>query len=397
VTPRPLLEGVRVVDFTHVLAGPYATMMLADLGAEVWKIEKPGRGDTTRGTPPFIGGMSHYFSAINWNKKSVGIDIKDPRGRELVLKLVRLADVVIDNFRPATLEGLGLGYSVLRDVNPRIIRCAISGFGQDGPLASNPAFDLIIQAMAGFMSVTGEPDGPPLRTGVSIGDVAAGAFAVAAIGLALYQREQTGLGQEIDISMFDCLVSFLTYYLTFCQATGQEPPRVGSQHLSVVPMGAFRSADGYVAVAAFNQSFWRRMCTALGRDDLAIDPRFATMADRQRHREELTRILAAEFERFPTEEWVRRFHENDVPASPILTIGQVLDHPHTRARGLLKVIQLPEAEVRVAAQPMRFSSAGAMRPSPPPALGADTREVLVNVLGLDEASYTELQSAGVVS
>lgn len=396
MTPQPLLQGIRVLDLTHVLAGPYATMMLADLGAEVWKIEKPGRGDTTRGTPPRIGGMSHYFAAINWNKKGIAIDVKEPRGRQLILDLVRHADVVIDNFRPGTLEDLNLGYPVLRAVNPGIIRCAISGFGQEGPLAKDPAFDLIIQAMAGFMAVTGEPGGPPLRTGVSIGDAAAGAFAVAAIGLALYQRERTGLGQEIDISMFDCLVSFLTYYLTLYQATGKEPARVGSQHASVVPLGAFATADGHVTVAAFNQSFWRRLCAALDRDDLAADPRFATMAERQRHRDELTDILTEVFRGRSTEEWLGRLRANDVPAGPIQTVGQVLGHPHTAARGLLRTVPLPEGEVRVAAQPMRFGAGAPVRVSPPPGLGQHTQAVLTQVLGIDAAGYAELQAAGVV-
>lgn len=393
----PILGGIRVLDLTHVLAGPYATTMLADLGAEVLKIEKPGRGDTTRGTPPFAGDVSHYFAAVNWGKRSVGLDLKHPQGRELFLKLVERADVVIDNFRAGTLEDLDLGYDVLRAANPRIIRCAISGFGQTGPLAHKPAFDAIIQAMSGFMAVTGERGGAPLRCGVSVGDVAAGAFAVAGIALALYERERTGAGQEIDVGMFDSLVSFMSYYLTLYQVNGKEPPRVGSEHASMVPLSSYATKDGYVCIAAFNDSFWKRMCKAIGHEELTTDSRFATVRDRQRNRDACNAALQEIFAERPTAEWVALLEAVDVPVSPILGIGALLEHPHLAARGLLRTIHTPEKDLRVAGQPVRMSAHTSNdRPLCPPELGADTRDVLTSILNISSDEYQRLQTAGAV-
>ncbi len=393
----PILRGVRVIDLTHVLAGPYATTLLADLGAEVLKIEKPERGDTTRGTPPFAGRLSHYFAAVNWGKKSVTLDLKREKGRDLFLRLVEHGDVVIDNFRAGTLEDLHLGYDVLRERNPRIIRCAISGFGQTGPLAQKPAFDAIVQAMSGFMAVTGERGGPPLRCGVSVGDVAAGAFAVAGIALALYQREKTGVGQEIDVGMFDTLVSFMTYYLTLYQVTGKEPPRVGSEHASMVPLGSYATTDGYVVVAAFNDSFWRRMCEGIGHPELTTDPRFATVRDRQRNRDACNSALQTIFELRTTQEWVEQLEALDVPVSPILGIGALLDHPHLAARGLLRTIAGDETRLRVAGQPLHMSTHEVQpNPLPPPELGADTEQVLTSLLNLETQEYSRLREAGIV-
>lgn len=395
--PMRILQGVRVLDLTHVLAGPYASMLLADMGAEVLKIEKPGRGDTTRGTPPSAGDVSHYFAAVNWGKRSVAVDLKHEEGRALFLRLVEHADVVLDNFRAGTLEGLGLGYDVLRARNPRIIRCAISGFGQTGPLAGKPAFDAIVQAMSGFMAVTGERGGPPLRSGVSVGDVSAGAFALAGIGLALYHRERTGEGQEIDVSMFDSLVSFMTYYLTLFQITGKEPPRVGSEHASVVPLSSYPTQDGMLVLAAFNDSFWKRMCHAIEHPELIADPRFATVRDRQRNRDECNAVLREIFTGRPTSEWLERLDAVDVPASEILGIGSLLAHPHLAARHLLRTLALPDREVFAAGTPIRMSTHDVVeRPAPPPELGADTEAVLRSLLDLDAEEYQRLRSAGIV-
>lgn len=393
----PILAGIRVLDLTHVLAGPYTTTLLADLGAEVLKIEKPGRGDTTRGTPPFAGEVSHYFAAVNWGKRSVALDLKHPHARELFLKLVERADVVIDNFRAGTLEDLNLGYDVLSETNPRIIRCAISGFGQTGPLAQKPAFDAIVQAMSGFMAVTGERGGNPLRCGVSVGDVGAGAFALAGIALALYHRERTGCGQEIDVGMFDSLVSFMSYYLTLYQVSGKEPPRVGSEHASMVPLASYKTRDGFVCVAAFNDSFWKRMCNAISREDLISDPRFATVRDRQKNRDACNAELAKTFSERPTAEWIKLLEGVDVPVSPIVGIGELLSLPHLGARDLLRTIHTPEKELQVAGQPIRLSAhVYNDEPLGPPALGADTREVLSSILNLDTNEYQRLLAAGAV-
>ena len=393
----PILRGIRVIDLTHILAGPYASTLLADLGAEVLKIEKPDRGDTTRGTPPFAGRLSHYFAAVNWGKRSVALDLKQPEGRDLLLRLVEHGDVVIDNFRAGTLEDLGLGYDVLSERNPRIIRCAISGFGQTGPLAEKPAFDAIVQAMSGFMAVTGERGGPPLRCGVSVGDVAAGAFAVAGIALALYHREKTGVGQEVDVGMFDALVSFMTYYLTLYQVTGKEPPRVGSEHASMVPLASYATDDGYVVVAAFNDSFWKRMCEGIGHPELTADPRFTTVHDRQVNRDECNAALQTIFAQRSTREWVELLEKLDVPVSPILGIGALLEHPHTAARGLLRTIAGDGTPLRVAGQPLHMSTHEALPdPLPPPELGADTEHVLRSLLNIAPQEYSRLLGAGIV-
>lgn len=391
------LAGIRVVDLTHVLAGPYCTMMLADLGAEVYKIEKPGRGDTTRGTPPFFGEWSHYFVAVNRNKVSVGLDIKQPEGKRVLLRMIEQSDVVVNNFRPGVLDGQGLGYADLAAVNPRIINCSISGFGQYGSLAQKTAFDLIAQAMSGFMSVIGEPGGPPLRCGVSLGDVVASTFALAAIMTALYDRERTGRGQDIDISMLDCLVSYLTYYVTLAQATGQAPPPVGSQHATVVPMGAYRTRDGYLAIAAFNQGFWLSMCDAISRPELKDDPRFRTMRDRQRHRDELMAILYAVIAQETSAYWEQRFAEFDVPCGPILTIPEVIALPHLEERGMLAELALGERRVKVAAQPMKFSGLASQLRQLPPVQGAATREALCVQFGLEEQEYAALRERGILS
>jgi CoA:oxalate CoA-transferase len=393
----PILRGVRVLDLTHVLAGPYATMLLADLGADVIKVEKPGRGDTTRGTPPFAGDLSHYFAAVNWGKRSVAIDLKRSEGRALLLRLVERTDIVVDNFRPGTMEALDLGYDVLRGVNARIIRCTISGFGQTGPLSKKPAFDAIVQAMSGFMAVTGERGGAPLRCGVSVGDVAAGAFAVAGIALALYRREQTGVGQEIDVAMFDSLVSFMTYYLTLYQVSGEEPPRVGSEHASMVPLASYPTKDGYVVIAAFNDSFWKRMCEAIGHRELTVDARFQTVSDRQRNRDACNAALRAIFATRPTQEWVDLLESVDVPVSSILGIGALLAHPHLAARDLLRTLARPDADLKVAGQPLKMSDhQNAGPPLGPPELGQDTRSILSSLLDVDEQEYQRLQGAGIV-
>jgi len=393
----PILRGIRVIDLTHVLAGPYATTLLADFGAEVLKIEKPERGDTTRGTPPFAGKLSHYFAAVNWGKRSVALDLKREEARDVFLRLVEQADVVVDNFRAGTLEDLGLGYDVLRARNPRIIRCAISGFGQTGPLAEKPAFDAIVQAMSGVMAVTGEHGGAPLRCGVSVGDVAAGAFAVAGIALALYHREKTGLGQEIDVGMFDTLVSFMSYYLTLYQVTGKEPPRLGSEHASMVPLASYATSDGYVVVAAFNDAFWRRLCEGIGRPELTADPRFATVRDRQHNRAACNAALQAVFELRTTDEWIERLEALDVPVSPILGIGELLEHPHLAARGLMRTIDGGGTQLRVAGQPLHMSLHETQpHPLPPPELGADTEQVLKSLLNLQQQEYARLRSAGII-
>lgn len=392
-----MFQGIRVLDFTHVLSGPYAAMLLGDLGAEVWKIEKPARGDTTRGTPPFINGVSHYFFSVNRQKKSVAVDVKTDAGRQLILDLLPHVDVVLNNFRPGVMEGLGLGYPDLQARNPRIISCSISGFGQTGPLRDRTAFDLITQAMSGFMSVTGEKGRPPIRTGVSIGDVTAGVFAVAAVSAALYRREREGVGANIDVSMLDSLISLLTYYVPLSAATGRAPEPEGSMHASVVPMGAFPTEDGFIAIAAFNQQFWRSLCVALDHPEWMEDPRFDTLAHRRAYRDELMPMIKAITSTATTAEWAKRFEARDVPYGPIQTIPEVLEHPQVQDRNMILRLSHPEAgEVPVANHPFHISALNNAPPLLPPSLGADTAAVLTSVLGLSAHQLSQLASEGVI-
>ena len=399
-TPQGPLAGIRVLDFTHVLSGPFATMLLADLGADVVKVERPGRGDTTRGTPPDVHGISHYFVAVNHSKRGIGIDMQHAQGQALLLQLAATADVVINNFRPGVLDEHGLGAEALSARNPRLIQCSISGFGQSGSYAPRASFDLITQAMTGVMSVTGEPDGPPLRCGLSIGDMVAGLYAVQAITTALYERERTGRGQVLDVSMFDCLFSFLSYYLTLPQATGKPPEPAGSMHASVVPMGAFQTQDGHIAVAAFNQRFWLGLCTAVGRPDLANDPRYASLRERQRHRDVLMAELSALFATQTSQYWSARLDAHDVPNGPVLDVLSLLKHPWVEERRLLRPVATPDGSpVQVSRQPVVYGSEPpVVEPAiPPPVLGQHTDAVLRQWLALPEADILALRQSGAIA
>ena len=395
------LKGLKVLDLSHVLAGPYLTMMLGDFGAEVIKIEKPGRGDTTRGTTPFIEGRSHYFSAVNRNKYSLTIDLKKEKGRELFLELVKKADIVVNNFRPGVLDNLNLGYQKLKEVNPGIINCNISGFGITGHLKEKTSFDLITQALSGFMSVTGEYGGAPARCGVSIGDVAASTFALAAIMMSLYRRVKTGEGDNIDISMLDCLVSYLTYFLPFYQATGIIPGPVGSMHASVVPMGAYMAKDGYIAIAAFNQKFWINLCKALNKEEWISDPKFSKLKDRQKNRDELMDLIRAEVGKYTREELGRTFDEKEVPYGSVLNMAEVIEFPLLKERNMMLTIKYPDSEIEVvvANQPIKFGSfegksTGVWKN--PPKMGADNQLILQNLLGYSKDEIDKLTKEQII-
>lgn len=392
-----MLGNIRVLDFTHVLSGPYATMLLGDMGAEVWKVEKPGRGDTTRGTPPFINGVSHYFLAVNRNKKSVAIDLKQAEGIELIKALVRSVDVVVNNFRPGVMEQLGIGFEALSAYNPTLIYCTISGFGETGPLREKTSFDLITQAMSGFMSVTGEPGGPPLRTGVSIGDVVSGAFAVSAIATALYRREREGVGARLDIGMMDSLVSLLTYYIPLTQARGTSPGPEGSMHATVVPMGAFAASDGYITIAAFNQRFWKNLCRAVDHEEWVEDPRFATLSARQKHRDELIALIGTVIREKTMAHWAQLFDKYDVPSGPVLTMDQVMNLDQVQVRQNIRQMEHPDAgPIALANNPYHLDSPDGGPWTPAPRLGQDTDAVLAGVLGLTVQEIEALRQRGVL-
>ena len=393
--PGPL-DGLLIADLTRALAGPYCTMMLADLGARVIKVEAPDGGDDTRGWgPPFIGGESAYFICINRNKESFTLNLKDARGRELLWRLLARADVLVEIFRPGTIDRLGFGYRTVRARLPRLVYCSISGFGQTGPYRERPAYDLIVQGMGGLMAITGEPDGNPMRVGVAVADICAGMFSAYGILAALRARDRTGQGQWVDAAMLDGQVAWMTYMAANYFATGDNPPRVGSAHTNLVPYQPFATKDGYVTVTVGSEGLWRRFCRAL-EVPFVDDPRFATNAARVEHRRELLNALDPVFRSRTTAEWLARLLEAGVPAGPISRIDEVMTDPQVLHREMVVDVDHPRAgRVRVNGVPLKFSDTpGAVR-TPPPTLGQHTASVL-SELGCAAAQVESLRAAGVV-
>ena len=374
------LANIKVLDLTQALSGPFASQLLADLGADVVKVESTAHSDNTRGVHPFIDDVSHYFVAINHDKRSLSLDLKQADGRELLLRLVEKADVILSNYRAGALDALGLGCDVLTARNPRLIQCLISGFGQsEGMYRRKSAFDATMQAMTGFMSVTCEPEGGPLRCGVSIGDIIPAVFAVQAITTALYSRERTGKGQVLDVAMFDCLFSSLSYYITLTQATGKAPAPSGAMHASVAPMGRFETQDGWVMIAAFTEGFWRNLCRALDLVHFIEDPRFITMKERLANRDVLMTELQRVFKTRTRDEWMTILDKHDVPNSPVLSILDVLNHPLVQERHLLRPQPTPGGgTIQVSRHPVVYGSQlpDVQPASPAPALGEHSAEVV---------------------
>ncbi|MBX5464745.1 MAG: CoA transferase [Clostridia bacterium] len=394
---RPPLEGVRVLDFSRILSGPYCSMMLADWGADVVKVERPGSGDDTRQWgPPFLGGESAYFLSVNRNKRSLALDLSLPEGRRVVYRLAERADVVIENFRPGTADRLGIGYRQLRQFNPRLVYCSISGFGQTGPDRDRPGFDAVAQAMSGMMSLTGEPGGEPTKHGMSVADLAAGMWAAFAIVVALYERQRSGEGQYLDVSLLDGQIAWLTYAAGAYFATGRDPERLGSAHPTIVPYQPFATTDGHIMVAVGNDRLWRAFCEAAELPELAADPRFATNPARVEHRAELVPILAARLATRSSAEWTERFDRAGVPSGPILGVGEALAHPQVRAREMVVEVEHPVAgRLRMTGLPVKFSRTPGRIALAPPLLGQQTREILREA-GFDEAEMERLQEAGAI-
>ena len=391
------LNGIRVLDLTRVLAGPFATMLLADLGADVVKVERPGDGDETRHLPPFADGESHYFVSVNRNKRGVVVDLKQSAGRDLALELARVSDVVVENFRPGVTARLGLDYESVRRVNQEIVYCSISAFGQTGPLAERSAFDVAMQAMGGAMSVTGEPDGPPLRSGLPLADLGSGLFAAIGILAAVVEKQRTGRGQLVDVAMFDAMAGLLTQHAGRYFMTGESTDRVGNSHPAVAPYGSFPAADGDIVIANLGERFWPKIARALGRPELADDARFPTNAVRLRHRDELDALIAAETRRRPVAEWEAVFEAHDVPHAPVLSVGQVLEHPQALARGLVtEVVHARLGRMRTTGRPINLPAHPDARPGPAPVLGQHTDEVLRELLGCSDEQIAAWREAGVV-
>ena len=394
--PGPL-DGVRVLDLTRVLAGPYCTMFLGDLGAEVVKVEQPGVGDDTRGWgPPFAGGESAYFLCVNRNKKSIAIDLKSTEGIAVLRRLAAAADVLIENFRPGTMERLGLGEKELRASNSGLIYASLSGFGADGPMSDVPGYDLIVQAWGGLMSITGTPDGEPTKVGVAIIDLVAGLMLGKSIAAALFAREKLGVGQKIDTSLLEaevaCLINVGSNYLI----EGKIPGRWGNAHSSIVPYQSFKTADGYLVIGVASEAIWRRFCQAIGRAQLADDARFAKNANRVANRATLISILAELFLTSDSETWLRLLNHAEVPCAPVQTIDQVFNAPQVRHREMLVEVPHPTAgPVRMAGIPVKFSATPASVRLPPPLLGQHTEEVLSSWLGMEQEEIAKLKRKGV--
>ena len=395
--PGPL-AGIRVLDFTRVLAGPSASLALADLGAEIIKVEPPGDGDETRTFPPFRDGESHYFVAINRGKKSIVIDLKSEEGVQLAKDLAAKCDIVVENYRPGVMDRLGLGYTALSAINPGLIYCAISGFGMTGPLRDRPSFDIVLQALSGALSVNGDPDGLPTKLGIPLGDLVGGINAPIAILAALHERHATGRGRLIDISLLDGLIGMLGYLAQLAFFTGEDPKRQGSQHPNLVPYGIFPAKDGSIVAACLTNSFWGRICNALAMPEYADDPRYDSLEKRRDAREEVNELVASRTREHTIDELSAAFEAHHVAYAPILGITAALAQPQAAARNLVVETEHQVlGAIPIVNRPFRFPGAEQDVPEAPPVLGQHTDDILGDVLGLAPERIAALRAAGVVA
>ena len=398
MTDKTALEGVKVLDLTQIMAGPYCTMMLADMGADVVKVEKPNGGDDTRRMgPPFIEGESAAFLGINRNKRSIVVDLRSDEGREIVLDMARSYDVLVQNFRPGSLERMGLGYEQVRELNPSMVYCTISGFGVTGPYARRGGFDLVTQGMSGLMSVTGHPDSPPTKVGVPLCDLNAGMFAAIGILTAYINRLRTGQGQHVDTSLLEAGIAYTFWESAMYFATGEVPGPKGSAHRLTAPYQAFETSDGYVNIGAANQANWERLCTAIERDELVSDPRFVEPRDRMNNLDELIATLEQTFSQQSSEYWLNRLEDAGVPAGPIYNIEQVYEDPQVRAREMVVETDHPVAgRTSSIGIPVKMSETPGRFRRPAPTLGQHTDEVLEQ-LGRSGNEIAALRSRGIVA
>lgn len=396
-TQAGALSGMRVLELAQIMAGPTCGMMLADLGADVIKIEKTDGGDDARGyRDPRINGVSAPFLMLNRNKRAIALDLKTPEGKEVLLRMVRDADVLIENFRKGTLEKLGLGYDVLSEINPGLIYCAISGYGRTGPAADKGGFDLIAQGYTGLMSITGEEGGPPLRTGNSIADINAGILAAVGILAAYQHKQKTGRGQIVETSLIEAGLQQLYWHAAIHFATGESPGPSGSAHVLATPYQAFPTQDGHIIVGGANEKNWERIAQVLGRPEWLTDPRYRLNSDRMRHRDTLLPAMAEILRTKPSAEWLAAFDAAGVPAGPVHSIGEALSHPQTLAREMVVEQRHPVAgPVKTIGLPIKLSETPARYVRPSPRLGEDTRALLAEC-GYGEKQIAEMLRAGVV-
>jgi crotonobetainyl-CoA:carnitine CoA-transferase CaiB-like acyl-CoA transferase len=394
---RPL-DGTTVLDLTRVLAGPYCTMLLADMGARVIKIERPGRGDDTREWgPPFVGGESSYFLTVNRNKESVAVDFKHPEGRRIIDQLLARADVLVENFQPGTLDAIGLGYTDVAARHPRLIYCSITGYGLTGPQRDRPGYDAVAQAEGGLMSLTGPEGGDPYRLGVAIADIAAGLFAAQGITLAMLARARTGQGQLVDVSLLDSVAALLTYQAGIYFRTGTAPVRTGNRHPSIAPYDSFAASDGTLVLAIGNDEQWRTFCLVAGLDDCAADPAFATNAARVEHYDLLQPRIAHLLGQRSRQSWIDRLTPAGVPCAAVRTLDEVMTDPQLLAREMIERVEHPSAgPIDLLGIPIKLSATPGGVSAPPPRLGEHTVSVLEHDLGMPSADIARLGRAAVV-
>jgi crotonobetainyl-CoA:carnitine CoA-transferase CaiB-like acyl-CoA transferase len=397
------LEGVRIVDMTQALAGPYGSRILGDLGAEVIKIEMPGTGDMTRKfAGPSVHGEGGYFMAINRNKKSITLNLRTEKGRDIVKQLVKKSDVVFENFRPGATMKMGLNYDVLREINPRIVYCALSGFGSEGPYKKRPAFDYIIQAVGGVMSVVGEPGRPPVHTGFPIADLCGGVFGALGILAGLQGRERTGVGQYIDMSMLDIIISMWAFMGQFYLMSGDIPGPVGSGHVTNVPLGAFKAEDDYVIITCPQQRFYENLAKVISREvkkyeNLPRDERFSTPSKRLEHRKELEQIINDALSTKNRGEWLDIFYEADVPAAPVNNVAEAFSDPQVLSRNMIVEFEHTlGGKVKTIGSPFKMSQIESEIFTSPPLLGQHNKEIICGLLGYSEAEFDELKQEQVI-
>ncbi len=394
--PGPL-SGYRVLSFGRVLAGPYAAMILCDMGAEVIKVEEPAKGDPARNNGPFINGLGSYFLSVNRGKKSITLNLRQQEGKGIARRLIRLVDVLIENFRPGVMDRLGLGYEALREINPRLVYASISGFGQTGPYTHRPAYDMVAQGMGGTVSITGEPGRPPVRVGYSIGDMGAALFASNAILASLLERERSGQGQWIDVAMMDSQVALCENALARYFATGEIPLPIGSRHPLITPFQIFPTQDGWIVLIASREDEWERFCHLVGRPDLLEEPRFKSRSERTRNHAVLEPIIEEIIRSRTTAQWLQDLEAAGIISSPVNNIQQVAEDPQVQSRDMIAEVQHPKlGRLKVAGTPIKLSRTSCNIKEAVPDLGQHTEEILMGLLGMTQEEIQSLREKHVV-